>query len=100
MARAPGKVPADRDRTAIFHFTSMSPTSPPSGPYKVLKAPNGTEAIAVAQGYADRIDLLLTDVEMPGMNGSELAKQLELHNPEMKVLLMPATRKTGSPTME
>ena len=56
--------------------------------YKVLQAPNGTEAIAVAQGYADRIDLLLTDVEMPGMNGSELAKQLELHNPEMKVLLM------------
>jgi two-component system, cell cycle sensor histidine kinase and response regulator CckA len=56
--------------------------------YKVLQAPNGIEAIAVAQGYADRIDLLLTDVEMPGMNGSELAKQLELHKPEMKVLLM------------
>jgi len=63
--------------------------------YKVLQAPNGTEAIAVAQGYADRIDLLLTDVEMPGMNGSELAKQLELHNPEMKVLLMSGYTENG-----
>ena len=45
-----------------------------------------TEAIAAAQGYGDRIDLLLTDVVMPGMNGAELATQLVLHHPEMKVL--------------
>jgi len=54
--------------------------------YGVLQARNGTEAIAVAQGCDDRIDLLLTDVVMPGMNGSELATQLVLHHPEMKVL--------------
>jgi PAS domain S-box-containing protein len=54
--------------------------------YKVLQAGNGTEAIAVVQGYGDRIDLLLTDVVMPGMNGSELATQLVQHNPGMKVL--------------
>jgi len=54
--------------------------------YRVLQARNGTEAIAKVQGYGDRIDLLLTDVVMPGMNGSELATQLVLHNPEMKVL--------------
>jgi CheY-like chemotaxis protein len=34
----------------------------------------------------DRIDLLLTDVVMPGMNGSELAKPLVPHNADMKVL--------------
>jgi PAS domain S-box-containing protein len=54
--------------------------------YKVLQARNGAEAIALAQGYGDRIDLLLTDVVMPGMNGAELARQLVLHHPERKVL--------------
>jgi two-component system, cell cycle sensor histidine kinase and response regulator CckA len=54
--------------------------------YRVLQARNGTEAIAELQGYGDRINLLLTDVVMPGMNGSELATQLVLDHPEMKVL--------------
>ena len=48
--------------------------------YKVLQAGNGAEAIAEVQRYGDRIDLLLTDVVMPGMNGSELATRLVLHN--------------------
>ena len=54
--------------------------------YRVLQARNGPEAIAEAQGYGDRIDLLLTDVVMPGMNGRDLATQLVLHHPEMRVL--------------
>ncbi|HEY6097510.1 MAG TPA: PAS domain S-box protein, partial [Candidatus Deferrimicrobium sp.] len=54
--------------------------------YKVLQASNGEEAIAVSRGYGGRIDLLLTDVVMPGMNGGELAKQLILHRPGMRVL--------------
>jgi PAS domain S-box-containing protein len=54
--------------------------------YKVLQAGNGAEAIALAHGYGDRIDLLLTDVVMPGMNGAELARQLVVRHPEMKVL--------------
>jgi PAS domain S-box-containing protein len=54
--------------------------------YRVLQARVGAEAIAEAQGYGDRIDLLLTDVVMPGMNGAELAAQLVPHHPGMKVL--------------
>jgi two-component system cell cycle sensor histidine kinase/response regulator CckA len=56
--------------------------------YKVLTASNGAEGIALAQGYGDRIDLLLTDVVMPGMNGAELATQLVPLHPKMKVLFM------------
>ena len=56
--------------------------------YQVMTARNGAEAIALAQGYGDRIDLLLTDVVMPGMSGRELATQLVLHHPEMQVLFM------------
>jgi len=56
--------------------------------YQVMPARNGAEAIALAQGFGDRIDLLLTDVVMPGMNGRELATQMVLHHPEMQVLFM------------
>jgi two-component system, cell cycle sensor histidine kinase and response regulator CckA len=54
--------------------------------YKVLRGSNGAEAIGVAEKHGDRIDLLVTDVVMPGMSGAEMAAQLVLHHPEMKVL--------------
>jgi two-component system cell cycle sensor histidine kinase/response regulator CckA len=54
--------------------------------YKVLQASNGAEAIGIAQRYGDRIHLLMTDVVMPGMNGSELATQLVILRPETRVL--------------
>jgi PAS domain S-box-containing protein len=56
--------------------------------YKVMQARNGDDATFLAAGYRERIDLLLTDVVMPGMNGAELATQLVQHHPEMKVLFM------------
>jgi two-component system cell cycle sensor histidine kinase/response regulator CckA len=54
--------------------------------YKVMQARNGDEALVVAMGCEERIDLLLTDVVMPGMSGSDLATRLVLAHPETKVL--------------
>ena len=54
--------------------------------YRILQARNGDEALALATGYGERIDLLLTDVVMPGMSGKELATRLAPHRPETKVL--------------
>jgi PAS domain S-box-containing protein len=54
--------------------------------YRVMQASNGDEAIALAMGYEERIDLLMTDVVMPGMHGRELANRLTRIHPETRVL--------------
>ncbi|CAN5800788.1 hypothetical protein BH20VER1_BH20VER1_15070 [soil metagenome] len=54
--------------------------------YSVLCACDGIEALRIAREYDDRIHLMVTDVIMPHMNGPELAEQLALSRPEMKVL--------------
>ena len=56
--------------------------------YTVLEATDGTAAIQVCFAFAGRIDLLLTDVIMPGMNGRELAQRVGSLRPEIKILYM------------
>jgi PAS domain S-box-containing protein len=56
--------------------------------FRVLSAENGEEALEVAAHFGMKIDLLLTDVVMPGMNGRVLAEQLSPRHPGMKVLYM------------
>jgi CheY-like chemotaxis protein len=57
--------------------------------YAVFEASHGEEAMKVAQEHAEEgIDLLLTDVVMPGMSGRELAQKLGFLLPKMKVLYM------------
>ena len=56
--------------------------------YRVLEAASGAEAHAVARGHAGEIDLLLTDVVMPGMDGRTLSEQLRDLRPNLRVILM------------
>jgi PAS domain S-box-containing protein len=54
--------------------------------YRLLEASNGPEALELAAGFPGVIDLLVTDVVMPGMTGRELAGRLQTARPALKVL--------------
>jgi two-component system, cell cycle sensor histidine kinase and response regulator CckA len=54
--------------------------------YQVLEASDGAQALKICQQHAGRIDLLLSDVKMPGMTGPELALRLACMRPDMKLL--------------
>ncbi|MGB8930185.1 MAG: response regulator [Anaeromyxobacteraceae bacterium] len=55
--------------------------------YRVAAAPDGEAALRLAREL-EEIDLLLTDVVMPGMNGRQLAEALAAVHPETPVLFM------------
>jgi two-component system CheB/CheR fusion protein len=56
--------------------------------YTVLDAPHGRAALSLCQAHDGPIDLLITDVVMPGMGGRELADQTVALRAEMKVLFI------------
>ena len=56
--------------------------------YKVLEADNGENGLRVAEAYLDPIDILITDVVMPGIGGRELAKKLLTIRPGISVLYL------------
>jgi len=56
--------------------------------YTVLTASSGTDAEKLAAGFAEPIDLLVTDVVMPGMSGRDLARSLRKTRPGLKVIFM------------
>lgn len=59
-----------------------------SAGYRVLKARNAVEAMRVFLQYADGVNLLLTDMVMPGKNGVDLAQELKALCPTLKTILM------------
>lgn len=56
--------------------------------YKVLIAPSGPEAIRLAQSHLNQIDVLVTDVVMPEMDGPSVAREIQSAVPGLPVILM------------
>ena len=54
----------------------------------MLSAQSPSEALTACENYREKVDLLITDVVMPGMNGKELKEQIEIKYPAIKVLFM------------
>ena len=73
------------DNTSICQF--IVETLKPLG-YNCLEASSGQEALQLLHQYQGTIQLLLTDVVMPGMSGRQLAETIRKERPEVKVLFM------------
>jgi PAS domain S-box-containing protein len=56
--------------------------------HTMLEAGSGAEALRASDSFAGRIDILLTDVIMPGMNGRELAEAIKARRPETRIIYM------------
>lgn len=56
--------------------------------YNVLETSNGSEAVAVAENHRGPIHLVITDLVMPKLSGSEIADRLTAIRPGLRVLFM------------
>lgn len=56
--------------------------------YTVLLADNGGEAIEIFVDRYEEIDLVLLDVQMPGMNGDDALEQMQFIDPDVKVIFV------------
>ncbi len=56
--------------------------------FTVIEAKNGQDALALWEGHADEVDVVLTDVVMPTMGGAQLARTLRERRPELRVVFM------------
>ncbi len=71
------------DRAAVRDL--VRETLAPCG-YKILEAADGKQGLEICQGHAQPIDLVITDLIMPGLNGKEFAKLVKKLRPDTKVL--------------
>ena len=65
--------------------------------HEVLTACNGVEGIALYRSYPDRIQLVITDMKMPVMDGAELVHLIRETRPEAKIICMSGYTETAFP---
>jgi DNA-binding response OmpR family regulator len=56
--------------------------------YRVLTAADPDDGLSIGHEHAEQIDLILTDVVMPGMSGPEMAQRLVFRHPLLRVLYL------------
>jgi two-component system, cell cycle sensor histidine kinase and response regulator CckA len=93
LAVQPSTKPAMEPRTILLvedeaSLRKLTQSTLTAMGYIVLEASDGAEAIKIAAETKRPVDLLLTDVIMPGMSGGELAKKLVADYPHICILFM------------
>ena len=56
--------------------------------HRVILATDGIDALKILANQSEPVEILLTDLVMPGMGGVELAKRLKEEHQELKIILM------------
>jgi two-component system cell cycle sensor histidine kinase/response regulator CckA len=65
--------------------------------HEVLTAANGLEGLAVFRSYAKMIDLIITDLQMPVMDGYEFIGRIRDSKPDAKLICMSGFSEQGPP---
>ncbi|MEJ2130686.1 MAG: response regulator, partial [Gammaproteobacteria bacterium] len=68
--------------------------------YSVLQASDGEEALRVIEANRNGIDLVVSDVVMPGMHGTKLAAEIESRWPHIKIMLMTGYAPDSLPALQ
>ena len=91
-ARGPAKAAAGTETILLVEdeasLRTLTRTTLELSGYRVLEARDGLEAMELSNHHDGAIDLLLSDVVMPGMGGPELARSLARQRPETRVVFM------------
>lgn len=85
VARRPPVILVADDDAAVLYLVS---TLMQNQGHVVLSASDGHQALELSREYPGTIDLVITDMEMPRLNGSDLCSHLLEERPGIKVLVM------------
>jgi len=94
-AKEPGAAPAGGGETVLVVDDDPAVLQVASkvlsrGGYQVLEATSGADALRIAEEHEGQLDLLLTDVVMPGMGGREVSEAMAQRFPRVRILFMSA----------